>query len=37
MRKISLNLVNMSVFSRLLLAAAASALVWAAVFLSLAA
>ena len=35
MRKISLDLVNMGVFSRLVLAAAASALVWAAVFWSL--
>jgi hypothetical protein len=35
MRKISLDLVNMSVFSRLVLAAAASALVWVAVYWSL--
>lgn len=37
MRKISLDLVNMSLFYRLVLAALASALVWAAVFWSLAA
>jgi len=37
MRKFSLDLVNMSVLSRLVLAGAASALVWAAVFWSLAA
>ena len=37
MCKISLDLVNMSVFSRLVLAALSSALVWAAVFWSLAA
>ena len=35
MRKMGLDLVNMSVFYRLLLAGAASTLVWAAVFWSL--
>lgn len=36
MRKINLDLVNMGVLPRLVLAAAASALVWAAVFWAIA-